>query len=272
MKSKKINTKFKVFLFICIVIIITVSILLIKKLFIDSDIDNSNVSTTTIEEVTSTTVTTTIETTTTTTTTKKKTTTRNPNTTKKTTVRNTTTKTSKTPENVALALNIDINDPNFNKISKLNISAIGDSVMLGAVPNLNSLFTNGSFDGKVSRQIWQAPKIIESLKQNNKLGNPVIIALGTNSDAFSSYKGKIMKLLEGREVFWVTVNYSKTLSINAKLVAAQSEYTNFHVIDWNKCSSGHSEYFYKDGIHLTGAGRKAYTACIYNYLYEFYKE
>lgn len=271
MKSKKINIKFKVFLFICIVLIITVSILSLRKIFINGDKDNSNVSITTTEEVSSTAVTTTIETTTTTTT-KKKTTTRNPNTTKKTTVRNTTTKTPKTPENAALALNIDINDPNFNKISKLNISAIGDSVMLGAVANLNSLFTNGSFDGKVSRQIWQAPKIIESLKQNNKLGNPVIIALGTNSDAFSSYKGKIMKLLEGREVFWVTVNYSKTLSINAKLVAAQSEYTNFHIIDWNKYSNGHSEYFYKDGIHLTGAGRKAYTACIYNYLYEFYKE
>lgn len=272
MKSKQINEKTKFFLFIFIVLIIVVSAIIIKILFIHSNNDNSNISTTTTEEVTPTTAITTIETTTTTTTTKKKTTTSNPNTTKKTTVRNTTTKTPKTPESVALSLNIDINDPNFNKISKLNISAIGDSVMLGAVPNLNSLFTNGSFDGKVSRQIWNAPKIIESLKQNNKLGNPVIIALGTNSDAFNSYKEKIMKLLEGREVFWVTVNYSKTQSINAKLVAAQSEYTNFHIIDWNKYSNGHSEYFYKDGIHLTGAGRKAYTTCVYNYLYEFYKE
>lgn len=143
--------------------------------------------------------------------------------------------------------------------------------MLGAEANLKTLFTNSTFDGKVSRQIWHAPAIIDELKASNNLGDPIIIALGTNSDAFNSYKDKLLKQLDGKQIFWVTVNYSKALSINAKLFAAEQEYPNFHVIDWNSYSNGHSDYFYKDGIHLTGTGRRAYTACIYEYLYNYYK-
>lgn len=252
MKRKQLKTSVKIVLFISIVIIVITSVFLIIHFGVLKKGDNSKKTTTT----TTTSTTTTTTTTTTSTTTTKKT---------------SGSKTPKTPEEFAQELNINVSDPDFNRISRLNISAIGDSVMLGAESNLKTLFVNGSFDGKVSRQIWHAPDIIDDLKKNNKLGDPIIIALGTNSDAFNSYKEKILKQLEGKEIFWVTVNYSKAQSINAKLFAAETEYQNFHVIDWNTYSNGHSEYFYKDGIHLTATGRKAYTTCIYNYLYNYYK-
>ena len=250
MKRKQLKTSVKIVIFITIILIVIISIFLIIHFGVlkkDSIIKK----------------TTTMTTTTTTTTTKMTKTT--------TTKKSSESKTPKTPEEFAQELNINVDDQYFNKISRLHISAIGDSVMLGAESNLKTLFVNGSFDGKVSRQIWHAPTIINELKANNNLGDPIIIALGTNSDAFNSYKEKIIKLLEGKEIFWITVNYSKTQSINAKLFATEAEYSNFHVIDWNTYSNGHSDYFYKDGIHLTATGRKAYTACIYNYLYNYYK-
>jgi hypothetical protein len=143
--------------------------------------------------------------------------------------------------------------------------------MLGAVDNLSTLFENGYFDGKVSRQIWHAPSVIDELSSENKLGDPVIIALGTNSDAFNGYKEKILSKLDGKQVFWVTVNYPKAMTINDKLFAEAESNSNFHVIDWNAYSNGSTDYFYKDGIHLTTSGRKAYTKCIYESLYNYYK-
>lgn len=155
-------------------------------------------------------------------------------------------------------------------VKNLKVVGIGDSVMLGAVDNLYAMFPNGYFDAKISRTAWVVGGIIEDLVNKNMLGKPVIINLGANGDCSKSCKVNIIKQCEGRDIFWI--NTTNLPNVNSNLLALSKEYDNVHLIDWYTMSRGHEEYFYSDGIHLTGVGRKVYTEAIYNAIHDVYVE
>ena len=166
---------------------------------------------------------------------------------------------------------LDNNENNLESIvTNLSIVGIGDSVLLGAVPNLYSTFPNGYFDGKVSRTAWDVNDILIELKNNDMLGNPIIFNLGTNGDCSYQCKLNILNTCGDRDIFWInTVNYT---DVNERLVNLSKEYSNLHIIDWYSISKGHSEYFAYDGIHLTSIGREVYTKSIYDSIYNLYLE
>ncbi len=155
-------------------------------------------------------------------------------------------------------------------VQGLHVVGIGDSVMLGAVNSLYATFPNGYFDGKVSRQIIHAYDIINSLKASGALGDPIIINLGANSYYNDDYKKAVIDMVDGREVFWLTVTNDYQVNINTSLRNLGEQIPNLHIIDWEAISAGHPEYFGGDGLHLTGAGQVAYTNAIYSALCNFY--
>ena len=142
--------------------------------------------------------------------------------------------------------------------------------MLGAMNNLKKAFPNSYFDSKESRSTYVGYTILEELKNNKKLGNPVVIHLGTNGDCKNNCKEKIMDLLNDKTVFWInTTNYTY---VNDNLNELAKKYDNLHIIDWYSLSKGHSDWFYADGIHLPPTGRKEYTNIIYNAIVDVYKD
>ena len=158
-----------------------------------------------------------------------------------------------------------------DKVINLPIVGIGDSIMLGAVPNLNDRFVNGYFDAKVSRTAFVVHDMIEDLKSKNMLGDIVIFNLGANGDCSESRKDEIMESIGSeRQVFWITVTNDKDVHFNDKIKKYAEKYDNLHIIDWEKASKGKKNYFAADGIHLTGSGRKAYTETIYQALFDYY--
>ncbi len=64
--------------------------------------------------------------------------------------------------------------------SEPKITCVGDSVMLGAAPELMQAIPDGVIDAKESRQARDGVEILEGLKEENKLGSTVAIELGTN--------------------------------------------------------------------------------------------
>ena len=48
------------------------------------------------------------------------------------------------------------------------------------------MFPNSYFDSKESRSTYVGYTILEELKNNKKLGNPVVLHLGTNGDCKNS--------------------------------------------------------------------------------------
>lgn len=155
-------------------------------------------------------------------------------------------------------------------VSKIKITGVGDSVMLGAINNLYAKFSNSYFDAKVSRTDYEAPKILRDLKNKGKLGDIIIINLGANGQCPEYCKTDIMNIVGNRTVLWLNVTNDKQVHVNAKLENIAKKYSNLYIIDWNKISSGHKEYFVSDGIHLTSTGRVAYTNAIFDYIYNMY--
>lgn len=153
----------------------------------------------------------------------------------------------------------------------LNVVALGDSVMLGAENNLKNLFPNIYFDAAMNRNGIHVRNILQSLSAAGTLGDPIVISAGSNGDCSESVKDTIMNLAGSREVFWVTVTNDYNVNVNAKLKAYASKYPNLHIIDWEAISAGHSDYLYKDGVHLPPVGRTAYANAVYYAIYDVYK-
>ena len=154
-------------------------------------------------------------------------------------------------------------------LDNANVVCIGDSVMLGAEANLKKKWPKGVVDAKESRQISAANGILSDLKKKGKLGDIVVIHLGTNGDASEATKDKIMSTIgSNRIVFWINTSYTKRLSFNTKIKNYADKYSNLYIIDWYNFSKDHPEYFYKDGIHLKTEGRKAYTVMLYDEIYK----
>lgn len=162
-------------------------------------------------------------------------------------------------------------EANYEELTKaLPVTFIGDSVMLGAMNNLHETFPNSYFDSKESRSTYVGYQIISELKENNKLGDPVVIHLGTNGDCKNGCKEKIMDLLTDRTVFWI--NTTNMPSVNENLNELSTKYSNLHIVDWYTLSQGQKDWFYSDGIHLPPKGRREYTNIVYNAIYNVYKD
>lgn len=142
------------------------------------------------------------------------------------------------------------------------ITAIGDSVLLGASPAVKKRFSTIFIDAKISRQVYQAQEIVGNLKKNSKLWDTVIIALGTNGN-FNKKTGQglIDYIGKKRKIYWINV-YGKAVSwqktVNQTIQELAEENKNVTVIDWAGEAPSHEDWFYGDGIHLNAKGQKGY--------------
>ena len=148
------------------------------------------------------------------------------------------------------------------RVEDVKVTAIGDSVLLGADSNVEKQIPNCIVDAKESRQVSKARIVVEELKEKEELGDIVIIALGTNG-TFSAMVGE--KLIDAigqeRQIYWVTV-FGQRLQwqedSNHMIWSMEKKYSNVHVIDWAAEANEHSEWFLEDGVHLTESGCEAY--------------
>lgn len=158
------------------------------------------------------------------------------------------------------------------KIKNLAITAFGDSIMLGASNSLYEFFPNIYIDAKKSRSIWSIYEPLEDLVAESKLGNPVVIHLGSNGDSSQNTKDAIMELVGEREVFWLTVTNDKIVKMNSRLKDYAKKFPNLHIIDWENFSKGRDDFFAPDNLHLVKDGRDAYAQFIFDSLKNFYFE
>jgi type II secretory pathway pseudopilin PulG len=142
------------------------------------------------------------------------------------------------------------------------VTFVGDSVGLGAAPNLLEQIPGSVVDAKESRQARDGISILQELEQANQLGNTVVIELGTNG-YFSQQTGQdiIDYLGKDRQIYWVCV-YGRYLQdqqrINDMIRTLVDDNQNLSVIDWDQTAAQNPDWFYDDGIHLNGAGREGF--------------
>ncbi len=137
--------------------------------------------------------------------------------------------------------------------------AIGDSVMLGAKPQLLAHHFQ-RVDAVKSRQFSAAASVITYWRHRGLLPHTVVLHLGTNGPLRGSDCDAAVRAVKRRVIFLVTLKIPRSYrnANNAALKACASRHPNAHIIDWFAFSHLHTNWFYRDGYHLTPAGRIAY--------------
>src|SRR5919199_30782 len=150
------------------------------------------------------------------------------------------------------------------------VSAIGDSVMLGAVEALQQKIPNlGLLNAQGSRQPSAAIDILGQWRTAGYLGDTVVIAIGNNGPFTSEQFDEMMRVLAGTpKVLIVTltvppgVENPVAASNNTVLIEGAQRYPNAVLVDWHGASANHPEYFSGDSTHLSLQGAQAYADLI----------
>jgi len=145
------------------------------------------------------------------------------------------------------------------------VTAIGDSVMLGAKGALEAKIPGIHVDAAVSRQFGTAIDIIEQLKKSGQLAPVVVIHLGTNGTITDGHMQRLKDLLADRQrVIFLNLFVPRSWQNGDNDVLQRwiPQFGNALLINWNGEGSLHPEYFYGDHIHVNTSGREQYANLI----------
>ena len=147
-----------------------------------------------------------------------------------------------------------------------SVSAVGDSVMLGAADQLYRDIDNLTvMDAEVGLQASAAIDILRRRRALGQLGDVVIVHIGNNGIFTPRQFDEMMRVLAGvREVVFVNVNVPRAWERpnNATLAQGVRRYPNAVLVDWYSASVYHPEYFVSDGVHLQIKGQRVYADLI----------
>jgi hypothetical protein len=150
-----------------------------------------------------------------------------------------------------------------------SVSAIGDSVMLGAVGGLQKDIQGLTVvDAEVGLQVYTAIDILKARRASGQLGEVVIVHLGDNGTFTKEQFDQIMRILSGHRVVFVNVKVPRAWeeSNNEVISEGVQRYPNAVLVDWYSASVNRPELFYSDGFHLRPRGQRIYADLISSYL------
>lgn len=145
------------------------------------------------------------------------------------------------------------------------VTAIGDSVMLGAKGALEARIPGIHVDAAVSRQFGNGIDLVRALKAANQLSPVVVIGLGTNGVITDGHMAALQPLLADRQrVIFVNLKVPRSWEAgdNDVLQRWVPRYGNAILVNWNGEGSTHPEFFYSDRIHVNANGQARYADLI----------
>jgi peptidoglycan/LPS O-acetylase OafA/YrhL len=145
------------------------------------------------------------------------------------------------------------------------ITAIGDSVMLAAAPELEARFPGISIDAAVSRRLPQAVDIVDADVAAETLRPVVVVGLATNGPIDRTTLQRIRDDLgPDRELVVVSAQAPRGWidPNNAILSAFADRYRDVELADWHGAAQPILGELNRDQIHFGPTGARAYTDAI----------
>jgi hypothetical protein len=146
------------------------------------------------------------------------------------------------------------------------VIAIGDSVMVGAAPALQSrLGSSGYIDAHIGRQFEDGVHVVQSYRNGGRLGRAVVVHLGDNGAITPGQVDALVTDLDGvPNVLLVNVRVTKPWQdeVNHTLADAVGRHPGVKLVDWFAFSAPHGNWFAGDGTHLTETGAAAFADLI----------
>lgn len=162
-------------------------------------------------------------------------------------------------------------EPQKRAVNLNNIACIGDSVLLGASSQLQSVLPDCRIDAEVARYVSGGADVAESWQSQGLIGDIAVIALGSNGPIAMGerYEVQARRLLNalgpGCHVFWVN-----TYAPHLKWQNPNNEYLqqlaqtrpNVTIVDWHGAASQHPEWLVEDGVHPNDEGARAFAQLV----------
>jgi lysophospholipase L1-like esterase len=141
----------------------------------------------------------------------------------------------------------------------------GDSVVLSGIDQLKDALGEVSIDAEIGRLPSEIAERIELRRKEQRLGNDIVIHMGTNGPiAREDLEPILQELADRRRVVIVNVKVPrKWMSASNKMINELVPlYSNVRLADWATTAKGRRGYFAPDGVHLTRTGARAFAALI----------
>jgi hypothetical protein len=139
--------------------------------------------------------------------------------------------------------------------------------MVDATPNLRARFPGLTVDAVAGRQVAVGIQAMQTLAYSGRLGDTVVIALGTNGAFSGSQLDRIVALAGGRRMIMLTnyCSYCSWVAANNELIRAGCrQVRDCTVAEWEVIAAANPNWFYADGVHMPigGAGGQAYAELV----------
>ena len=158
---------------------------------------------------------------------------------------------------------------------KSGLWVTGDSVILGIRSLLEKYEPVDLVNARVGRQLSELIEVVQ-VDVKSVPNSIAILNVGNNGAISEESLVELFELLKGQPNF-VVVNAAVPRGwreSNNKIVESViSRYPNARLVDWDRISTDHPEYFAPDGVHLVPTGANVYVASILEVLEEIgYRE
>ena len=141
------------------------------------------------------------------------------------------------------------------------ISAVGDSVMAGAVTQLTAALPQIQIDAQRGRQASAVIKVLQARRDAGQLGQVVVLHTGNNGGFSAAQFDTIMEILaDVPHVIVVNVKVPRRWEApNNRVIAEGAQrYSQVLLVDWRAATINRPELFWRDGIHLRPKGAELY--------------
>ncbi|MDY6049925.1 MAG: acyltransferase family protein [Corynebacterium sp.] len=145
------------------------------------------------------------------------------------------------------------------------ITAIGDSVLLGAAPAMYQQLPGIYVDGEVSRHYTAVAGIVAALKAQDQLRQFVVLSFGTNGQAFPGQLEEILSAIGPDRIVALVSPYGDRYwmaEARQQVIAAVENNANVYGADWCSRALADPTLVGADGIHPSATGIDAYIASI----------
>ena len=145
------------------------------------------------------------------------------------------------------------------------ITAIGDSVMLASAPELQAAFPGIVIDATVSRQLVQAPALVEAMKAQGTLRPTLLLGLGTNGPIDRTVLEQVLEIVGAKhQIVVVNVQAPRgwTPEVNSTLTVFAQQYRNVEMANWRDAIVGNLRLLARDQIHPGQAGGIIYAGTV----------
>ncbi|MEY3434097.1 MAG: hypothetical protein RL057_477 [Actinomycetota bacterium] len=166
-------------------------------------------------------------------------------------------------EQAAVATEDDV-DQVITDADTPGIWVTGDSVILGIRNVLAKYERIELINARVGRQINELIEVTQT-DQQFVVNSPVVLNLGNNNRLVESDVVALMEIVRNQPKI-IVVNTAVPRGWkdenNQIISSVVARYPNTILVDWDRISANHPEYFATDGVHLNPPGVNAYVAAI----------